>query len=294
MNRRQFLTVGSTVATAGLAGCTDILGGDDGAGLDDVGAWLPDPVAIDSGLDHYAFEARSPAAQAEAVDDLFVESSFRPDPEFGSVTVTDVESTISVSNASTAQSQYSFDLYFGSFDADWAETNLQNNGYNRVGSNDDLTIYDRNDTAAIAVSSDTAIEVTHQGSNPDAARLIDTLIDTEAGEVDRYTDAYSDMEVLLDSLPSGHNVEGEAFSEVSENAPEVGLFEGQVAGGTSETIDGRQVDVTEVLVFLDDRDVVERRIEEYIDESGEFRDFLSRPDYEIDGRSVTISGTSTF
>lgn len=290
MNRRQFLLAGSTVATAGLAGCTDILGGDDAGSLGDVSAWLPDPRQVDSNLDHYQFSATSPAALVDAIDDRALEFEFRPNPQFGAVTSTDVDTQIEV-DTGTGQS---FTVYLGSFDDEWAETNLEGVGYDRVRSIDDLTIYDRNDGDAVAVSSEIAIEAGDSSTDPDAAQLAELILDTEGGEVTRYTDALSDMEVLMDTLPGGHIVEGESFDRVESNAPDSGVFERQVAEGESTTINGREVEETEVLVFLDEGDVVERDIEEYIEESGQFSDYLSRPDYEIDGRSVTITGTSAF
>ena len=296
MNRRQFLLAGSSAAaTAGLAGCTDFIGGD-GGDISDVGTWLPDPRDIDSDLDHYSFEARSPAAQAEAVDDLVLETTFRPSLDFGSVSVTDVDNTVSAS-MSTGSANYSFDLYFGSFDADWIETNVRNGGYGRDRSEGDLTIYEDGDDVrshAIAVSGDTVIEASHDGEDADATRLVTTLLDTEAGEVSRYTDALSDMSDLLDRLPGGHQVTGETFERTENNDPEFGEFRNQVASGRSETITGREIDRSEVLVFLDEADVVERDIDRYIEESGQFADFLGQPSYEIAGRTVTISGTTPY
>lgn len=286
MNRRQFLAAGSTVAAAGLAGCTDLLGDDDAGELGDVSAWLPDPRQVDSDLDHYQFSASSPAALTDAIDDLFLESFARPEPQFGAVTSADVDTMIEV-ETDTGQA---FDVYLGSFDDEWAETNLEGADYERVRSVDELTIYDRDDVEAVGISSDVAIETTDGSADPDAAQLVELVLDTESGEVTQYTEALSDMEALMDTLPSGHEVEGETFPRVEDNAPEAGLFEQQVGRGRSETLDGRETDETEVLVFLDEGDIVERDIEQYIEESGEFADFLSRPDYEIDGRTVTISG----
>jgi hypothetical protein len=46
-------------------------------------------------------------------------------------------------------------------------------------------------------------------------------------------------------------------------------------------------------VFLGERDVREREIETYIDESGEFNNFQQRPEFEVDGRTVEITGSGT-
>ena len=260
-----------------------------GSNPGDIGMWLPDPRQVDPDLDHYMFESFSPAVQAPAEYDRVSDPEDGLDPRFDSISIGDTETVISVTKGN-----YSFDLYFGSFDVSRIEDELENTEYDPVRSTNELAIYTRENTEAVGVSSEVFIETIDDSDDPNAGGLVELLFDTENGEVTRYTEALSDMQVLMNTLPSGHIVEGETFARVENNAPSSGVFERQVAEGRVESFDRRVVDRTEVLVFLGEGDIVARDIEEYIEESGQFSEFLSRPNYEIDGRTVTITGQEPY
>jgi len=121
---------------------------------------------------------------------------------------------------------------------------------------------------------------------------METVIDASQGNVTRYPDADRDMSVLADALPSGHDLSANIRNEAREQStPESGIFGGQVGTGSASTIDGRDQKDTEVLVFVEESDIVEREIETYINESGQFSNYESRPEFSIDGRTVTIEGS---
>ncbi|MEF8825865.1 MAG: hypothetical protein V5A27_05930 [Halapricum sp.] len=281
----------AAVGMTGLAGCSDILGsdGDNTAQIGDVESWLVAPSVVSSELDHYSFDARSPSALASTVSEPLLERNWGEDLPFGSATARDIDFRI---NASPGRS--SFTVYVGSFDADWIQTQVRNSEFERVRSIDDVTVYERSENRrGIAVSSDVIIETNVEGFDTEASRIAGNLIDSENGDVTRYTDADSDMQQLIDTLPGGHGFSGRTFERREQNNPESGILERQVAEGRTWELDGEVTNVTIALVFLSEADVVERDIQAYIEESNALPNYTSRPSYDIDGRTVTIEGNTT-
>lgn len=281
----------AAVGMMGLSGCSGILGGDGAntAQIGDVESWLVAPSVISSEQDHYSFDARSPSALASTVSEPLLERNWGEDLPFGSATASDVDYRI---NASPGPN--SFTVYVGSFDADWIQTKVRNSEFERVRSIDDVTVYERSqDRRGIAVSSDVIIGTSVEGADAEASRIVENLIDSDNGDVTRYSDADSDMQELIDTLPDGHGFSGRTFERREQNDPENGILERQVAEGRTWELDGEVTNVTTVLVFLSEADVVERDIQAYIEESNVLPNYTSRPSYDIDGRTVTIEGTTT-
>jgi hypothetical protein len=152
-------------------------------------------------------------------------------------------------------------------------------------------------TRAFAISGDAIVDARHASppgdEDPDPAEFAETIIDTSTGDADSYVED-TDMAVLADAIPDGHVFQAETFEQIgSENAdPETGAFENLVGEGQSLTVRGSQADVSLLLVFFAERAVDEDAIETYIEESSEFSAYQQRPEYEIDGRTVEITGTS--
>lgn len=312
MQRRRFLRGSSALlvaAASGLSGCASLSDGSNETptvATDRLETWLPDTRALDSELDHYRFSAVAPAALSEVVEaDVF--GSFDQDTapqtppdadvNVGTLPASDVDLTFEAS-MSVDPDRYGFKAYFGSFDSDWLETKLQNNDYDRIRAMEGFTLYEDGDNAGgnrvTAISEDVLIAGTHQTTeadvDADAIRIVETLIETGQGDATRYTEAVEDMSDLLSTLPAGHRFSGGTFPRDTETVPAEGKFTNLVADGETRRLEGSETTVTKVLVFVSDADVVERDIETYIEESGDFVDFSERPEYETDGRVVTIEG----
>lgn len=305
MQRRQFIKGGGgllAAGTAGLAGCTDILGGDDGTqtgSVSDITSWLPAPREISTDLENYGFDASAPAALASVYDDPRWESQVAPNPQFGSPKADDVDYSISAST-STVEEQYDFQVYSGSFDGEWIGTTIRtNDNWRRERAFEDYTIFGRqnNDdinSTVVAVSDSGMLEVTHvdQSGDPsaNAARFAELLVDTNGGNLPRYTEQNEGFQAVADGLPDGHQLNGRTFEETPETNAETGQFRGQIGQGRSRTLSGDTVEITNVLVFFNENDIRERDIEIYVEESGQFSNYLGRPDININGNTVTISG----
>lgn len=314
MERRRFLKASGALFAAGAGGLSGCVGlGDESdetstVGTDRLETWLPDPRALDSDLNHYQFNAVAPATLSEAVNTnrpgLFDQDTTpggETDAEInvGTFPASAIDLTFSAS-ANTSNESYNFSGYFGSFDPDWLETKIQNNGYDRLRGVEGFTMYDDEDNTAgsrvTAISEDVLVAGAQQVDDPDsdanAVPTVETLIETGEGNTEGYADQLEDMSDLMSGLPAGHQFSGATFERGTETNPENKEFQNFVAEGETRRIDGSATKITKVLVFLSAADVFERDIEQYIEDSGDFVDFSERPEHEIDGRIVTIEGRS--
>jgi hypothetical protein len=313
MERRQVLKGGAALFAAGaggLSGCAGLGGGSDGSSAvstDRIETWLPDPRAIDSDLDRYQFNAIAPASLSETIDanairsfnqDTTPQSETDPEVNVGTIAAPDVDLRVGASMSADDDS-YGLTAYFGSFDADWLETKVQNNGYDRLRGVGDFTLYEDGDNGAgsrvTAISEEVLIagaQQTSSGSDVDAVPMVETIIDTGQGEADGYVDQVEDMSEVLSALPDAHRFSGGTVTRGEETNAAAGEFTNLVAEGQARRSDGAETEVTEVLVFLDAVDVIDRDIETYIEQNMMFDSFSERPEYSSDGRVVTIEGRS--
>lgn len=281
---------------AGLAGCAGFLGDGSGGGGDfgEVTTWLPAPRTFNTELSHYGFTARAPSATAEVSDDLFWTANSSPNVDIAALTADDVEYVVEA-NAAAGGQEHQFSVYSGEFDADWISTNVEAQGFQRVRDVEDVTIYEQGGTGggnsrAVGISEGTLIDARHAGQDADAALFVETLLDANQEVIERYTDANPDMNEAVGAVSDAHRMQAETFPRTDETVAQAGQFRNQVASARAQLVEGDTTSVTEVLVFLDSADVIDRDIEVYIDESGQFSNFVSRPEYSTDGRVVTIEG----
>lgn len=307
MQRRQFVKTGGALLAAGmvgLSGCNDVLGGGDGAStgsFDDVTDWVPSPELLDSDL-NYTFRARSPSRLAEVSDNPSWQSAFSQQTPFGRLAAEDVTYTIRAGRSTPLPEGRSFRVHVGDFDPAWIGTKLQrtegSNGeaFDPDAPIDEYDVYTAG-TRAFAVSGDAIVSTRHEDppddEEPDPAGFAETIIDTSQGDADSYA-AGEDMGMLADAVPDGHVFRAETFDQISpdEANPETGNFENLVGTGRSLTVQGSQADVSLLFVYFAERAVEEDDIETYIEESAEFDGYQERPEYEVTGRTVEITGTT--
>lgn len=308
MERRQFIKgsgAALTVGMAGLAGCsTGILGGGGGS-FGDVTAWLPAPAEFDSDLDHYQFTARSPSQVADVSDDTTWDITVAPNADFGNPPADDVDYVIGA-NPSTDETRQ-FTVYVGDFDAEWISTKLESRNFDQDRGLDEFDVYVQPTDGSVpqqtqsdvpgrvgyAVNDSTVIRTVHRSpeDESDPIGVAQTIADANAGDAPTYAEN-QDMGALGDTISIGQYVTAQTFEPVEESLPQAGQFEDLVGRGETHTVQGAETDISEVLVFLSESAVIEREIESYIDESGQFNSYHSRPEYSIDGRTVSITGTT--
>jgi hypothetical protein len=130
-------------------------------------------------------------------------------------------------------------------------------------------------------------------SNDPTADL-EALIDTKNGEADRYVDVNEDMNVLVDELGTGTFVFGSTNDPIEETDVTFGRFEGLVAEGYTDTVEGDSTDTELVYVFDTPDDVDMGAIEDWYagnDTSAAFDNYGDLSSSR-DGRIVTITGTA--
>lgn len=292
MDRRQFLTTGLAVGgSATVAGCLDDVLGEDGdlgsrsSSFADVGNWLPEPKRImASNAEGYSVEARSPARLLEVLGDLAVVGGFEPTVPFASPNGRKLPTSIEGS-----VTDGSFEVHVGEFNPEWTNEQLAaTDDWQAERLRDGHGSYVHDNNRAAIVFSD-GVYIRTQGA--DALGLAEEILDAESGDVTRYDEADDAMAEIENTLPFGHELSTETFAPRDNSFPESGAFENTIGYGVNETIHDDGTDETEVHVFLDEVDIREREIDEYIEESGEFSHYRDRPTVTIDGRVVIIEGT---
>lgn len=296
MKRRQVLKGGAAIGIASLAGCSELLGGSASTGnFQNVAQWLPEPANLADDQDHYEVTARSPSRVAELFDNSLFRSQFAPSLDYANPRATDVRYTVSAGVGGR-----NFDVYAGQFNVDWAEHQMDTaDDLDRDSDVEDFAVFIRENnngiTDAYAVSNRAYIHTSDSGfgfdESADAHDVLTTVIDAREGNIGRYHDRNQDMEILVDDLSFGHQLNAGTMEATEQSEPEFGEFENVVARGSTRIIDGETTTTEEVIVFEASRDVTEREIEEYIEESSSFDGYRDRPSYDNGDRSVIIEGT---
>jgi hypothetical protein len=313
MKRRQVLKTGAGIGALGLAGCLGFGGGAGGTeSFDTMGEWVPEPGVFDSSLGQYnSLNGDTPAGVAAQIDDSTFEGATQPDLDFANPKASDVDYHVNASASGEEGYSVNFDVYVGDFNHDWTEQNLQNTqnenattGYQSEGEYQGFTLYanpqpeggfgGRQTAYGFSSSGYIRVEASDSGENadPDAVAAIEAVIDASEGNVNRYQESNQDMSALVDALPSAHQLSASINAEPPEESnPQNGQLEGLAGQANATTLDGNTIESAEVLVFVSERDVVERDINEYVDESGSFSNYQQRPDVSFDTRTVVIEGT---
>lgn len=304
-SRRDVLRYGATAGGVGvvgaLSGCSAI-GGLLGDGADpSYPEWLAAPGEITDD-EHYAFfyediegirDAES-AFNASVVDDftnwgVFDQYGLAPD---------DVEEVVRLAPVGSPSQQYGFTpgVISGSFATEDVADTLETADWQETDSSGEYTLYRSPEEEQFAAVTEGI--VIHDAFVPgiasnDPTADLEALIDTKNGEADRYVDVNEDMNVLVDELGTGTFVFGSTNDPIEETDVTFGRFEGLVAEGYTDTVDGDSTDTELVYVFDTADDVDMGAIEDWYagnDTSAAFDDSGDLSSSR-DGRIVTITGT---
>lgn len=177
----------------------------------------------------------------------------------------------------------------GGFDRERVTDDLRREGFQAGGDHADFQLFVNDDDQAAAGLNDGTI-VFGYTSRMAADRVVELIIDASRGEERRYPEVNDDFSVLLEELPDAHVRVSRTREPVEETDIDRGRFRNQVARATAFTIEGEDTRATRGLVFLDERDVVQRDLEEWMQRADSYRSWR---DIELstDGRLATITGT---
>lgn len=285
--RRDVVKMGgaaiTTGAITGLAGCSSILGDDSSLSYD---SWLVSPQILEA--DNYLFNVFDVAE--------FVDNEDEFDRDFHNEFATSIEDSYSefrfrFSDFDTLVTGRNFDVITADYDEDDVIDELRANDYTRGDEYEGYNIQVSTDESqAWAVGGDEIVG--GQAGREAASSMAKYVVDTEAGDEDRYQDYDQDMEALVDAISSGTFVTGRSHDRHRETDVESGRFANREAIGSSFDMSGDTTDVELYMVFRSEGDLIARDIEDWAMENlerpgGDIRPF-DETEVSEDGRVATI------
>jgi hypothetical protein len=292
--RRDVLKIGaagSLTVVGSMAGCSGLLGGDGGASYK---SWLYAPGTIGE-EDHYSFTVTDHRDIRDNEDELgdFYDAFESQEDSFPlsamDVDYDEMNLSISPSNGTAIRGSFSgSDAVSELEDNEDFEDEDEHEGYTVfvAGGGENATSAPR----AIGINGSTAVAERSSpfGDSPDPQDVVETLIDTDAGNEERYGEDNEDMNVVLNRVGSGSIVDGSTQEETEETNAEQGQFEGEVASGRRIRINGETTTNRQVLVFASSDDVNTNDIETWT-ETDTFDD-VDNISISQSGRRITITG----
>jgi len=293
--RRSLATasLGGVLATAGCSDVTDQSGGDDNTTPDEdeesepapervYADWLPAPAELDD-RDHYSFthvtvsdyESNEDRIDTESYDPSGLEDSWRPltfDAE-------DTSRFTTIGTSLVVEADFSRTDAVSTLEDEGFEEDSEHNGYTLV--------VEEGDGQVFAVGDGTLVIADETG-------IAETILDTEAGDAERYDEASDDMATLIAELGAGSFVTGGTRDEPDRPDPETGQFQNMVANGNATTINGDTFGGKVVVVYESADDVDTDDLETWVraNDGPEQRfDGIEDVTYSNEGRKGIITGS---
>jgi hypothetical protein len=298
-SRRTFLqnsaALVATGATTSLSGCVgDLLGTstDSGSSITTVGKWWPAKAAtsgaVEGPTESYGLTYVSLESVVEATDrvdgDLLQGVTFRFDDRFGAFDVSPEDVTFRLYNSH-------WDVLRWDHDPSDPETVLDEAGFEPASHHREFTIYasgsdaggsgernDHPDEHRVFAFDGTVLVHTSRLLWQDGAAIdgVERLIDTHAGEFERFADENDTIGGLLERARAGDTLSISQFDSLptSEPLPKYGFFEGLSARCLSGRFDGERFQRQDLFQFPDreavDMDAIETYVEALDDEDDGF------------------------
>ncbi|MFB6142164.1 MAG: hypothetical protein ABEJ30_02340 [Halorientalis sp.] len=295
ISRRRVLQGGTAITTAALAGCssvTSLLGG--GGGRPYL-SWLAAPDELD--MDHYRFRYFKPATWQEYEDD-FDEAYYEQFAGYFSGFVgeigLDLDETESVMFPAFGQ------VISHTAGQDTVVEELEDRDFEENGEHEGYTIYTlqseeffESSITTVGVSGNAVVRA--GGTSTDAewtsTEIVESIIDAKAGEVDRYHQENDDFDRVTSAVSTGALTTATTQEEVDDGNPVSGVFENQVARGSSLSLGSDTSHATAVRVLADSDDTDRDAAEEWMEDGGGFDDDLQDRSLSINGRVIKVTGT---
>lgn len=284
-SRRDVLRTGASVATVGgiasLAGCSNVpVVGSYFEGGIDYTEWAYDPAELDKQSLWVAYQDVATILETDEVPDKGELRDNVTNNYSGALLADDVEAAVSVGQS---------EILSGSFDGGDVVDEMEFSSAENYG---DFDVYtdssdEGDDDALVATDGDYLVR-----SAPtryyefDVRDELELLIDTYAGDADRYLDVNGNFEQINDELGSGEMafVTAKTDSSVEDASDDATVAEGVVA-----SIDGAETSGTYVFLYKSEDGVDLDRTESEVADS--FGDDVEVNDVSQDGRMVTAEYT---
>lgn len=289
LTRRRLLASGAAATGAALAGCSGGLGGGAGAGAT-FGDWLYEPGTV-ADTDHYLALRYTPAALADRSGD-FDDGVYDLLRAFGR----DARDLVGFGFGGT-DAQLVFgpnSVLVADFETEAVTSTLQGNDFVSTGEYGEFAQYvGPDEDTAVGVGSDAVVVARSTGifgGGVEAARILQAIVDVQAGDAESYAADSADFEALVDELGPGALASARTHPETDRTDTDEGAFAGEVARGVRSTLTEDGVETTFGLVFTEAGDADTGDIEDWTATSDTFDTFDS-VEVSTSGRTALVTGT---
>ena len=282
---------------AGLAGCIGEvpLGGTEGGsgGNSQFVDWLYEPGEV-ADIDHYFFfhsDLEKIRQHEDRLDEGLYDDFEQMEDTFSGTDIDfdEMSTYLSYRNASITAGSYSTDDITSALEDDDFDDDTEHEGY---------TIYlSADEERAVGVSNQalvTSTSISSEGVIEGAPDVVETIIDTHLGTVDRYAEENDDLKTLTSSLDVGAHVSGRTYEAEETTDVSMGTFENSVAGGARWRINGETSKIKRIIVFEEEDDVDTDDVDEWVGEyqgSDQTFDDVDDTTVEQNGRTAVVTST---
>lgn len=327
-SRRTFLRASGVSALLGLAGCAGVLEDDESlaqaSGQPDYSSWLYDPKDL-LGIDTRGFASYDVESVMEQRDEL-PEDPFQgleeANQELEGIDLTEIShmtlvggSSLDFARDDSATGPSSAGASFiveGSFDVDEIQTQIEEESDSsaeyETGSYEGYELYYGDDgneysdtTVAFALNSEHVLVGMIEDADVTGRDAVETMIDANQGDADRYYDQSEYAQLLIDQLGEATVIMGAQFDlgtivrdQISDERART-LVDGLYAAGMAGTLNGETTDNEIILAYDEETEVPADTAQDLVDEAREQspRAFENVEDVTVSGgdRTLTISMT---
>jgi hypothetical protein len=327
-SRRTFLRASGLSALLGLAGCTGVLEDDESlaeaSGQPEYSSWLYDPKDL-LGIDTRGFASYDVESVMEQRDEL-PEDPFQgleeANQELEGIDLTEIGhmtlvggSSLDFARDDSATGPSSAGASFvveGTFDVDEIQTQIEEESDSsaeyETGSYEGYELYYGDDgneysdtTVAFALDSEHVLVGMIEDADVSGRDAVETMIDADQGDADRYYDQSEYAQLLIDQLGEATVIMGAQFDlgtivrdQISDERART-LVDGLYAAGMAGTLNGETTDNEIILAYDEETEVPADTARDLVDEAREQspRAFENVEDVSVSGgdRTLTISMT---
>lgn len=277
---------GGAIGLGALAGCL----GDDSA--DELGSWLVDPFYLPGRPERYSVFWMSPEAFDDHADDLprdewnSVEEDILQPYDFTRLFTDEIES---LTQGQGGYRGAGFDVVSGDFDGEDIEDDVRRTDLRNQGEYEGYELFGGGETGwGIAIEDGTFVMAGGDPENDPVDVLYD-IIDTEEGDSDPYHEVDSDFEAVFEATDPGDLAFYSTREPADETIIERGRFRNQIGRSFSVHLGSDETELQFTFAFLDERDVMERDIEDWTREDDSLRP-VRDIEFDYDDEIAQVTG----
>lgn len=275
MKRREYLTAsGAVLTTVPLAGCSGDDSGDSENGQENGDGssgieyesgvqWAAAPEEFGDEVEHYRMFSTAPATVAEHTASLDSNAWDAYQRKWLDWNIADPDAE-DVTRYLEAQDQendpnMSFVLAEHELDGRMLAESLGEMGFEQTDEHEGYDIYE-DGTSARALGN--GVLMAGVGAQ-NGVRIVEALIDSGEGNVDRYPAVNDDVASALEAIDTQHNFRFRSYREITSTISQQGVFAGSVARAQGSVLSEEMLDVARVEVLTPGRQLEQSAIDNY-------------------------------